>query len=160
MAILNRFSAILLYCDSTQSLASLVAPYCAILRDYLSDTPLLRAMGLLVSQHCQLGAIPPSPFSEHFPLGEHAKWSCDTPPKRGISTILARYPMKTRQMGATPPLCDTISKGYCAIGGVSRTGPLSWLLTSIGISSDAGPRVSESCDSRFCATKMGHRWIP
>ena len=28
------------------------APYCAILRDYLSDTHLLRAMGFSVSQHC------------------------------------------------------------------------------------------------------------
>ena len=37
----------------------LVAPYCAIPRDYLSDTPLLRAMGFLVSQHGQWGAIPP-----------------------------------------------------------------------------------------------------
>ena len=27
----------------------LVTPYCAIPRDYLSDTPLLRAMGFLVS---------------------------------------------------------------------------------------------------------------
>ena len=36
----------------------LVAPYCAIPRDYLSDTPPLRAMGFLVSQHGQLGAIP------------------------------------------------------------------------------------------------------
>ena len=40
----------------------LVAPYCAIPRDYLSDTPLLRAMGFLASQHGQLGAIPPPPF--------------------------------------------------------------------------------------------------
>ena len=47
----------------------------------------------------------PSPFSERFPCGEHAKWRCDTPPpKRGISAILAQYPMKTRQMGAIPPL--------------------------------------------------------
>ena len=36
----------------------LVAPHCAIPRDYLSDTPLLRAMGCLVSQHGQMGAIP------------------------------------------------------------------------------------------------------
>ena len=43
------------------------------------------------------------------------------PLKRGISAILARYPMKIRQMGAIPPLCDTISKGYCAIwGGISH----------------------------------------
>ena len=41
---------------------NLVAPYCAIPRDYLSDTPLLRAMGILVSQHGHLGAIPPPPF--------------------------------------------------------------------------------------------------
>ena len=41
---------------------ALVAPYCAIPRDYLSDTPLLRAMGFLVSQHGQLGAIPSPPF--------------------------------------------------------------------------------------------------
>ena len=34
-----------------------------------------------------------------------------------ISAILARYPMKTRQMGCDTPLCDTISKGYCAIWG-------------------------------------------
>ena len=46
----------------------------------------------------------PSAFSEHVPLGEHAKWRCDTPPlKRGISAILARYPMRTRQLGAIPP---------------------------------------------------------
>ena len=45
-----------------------------------------------------------SPFSERFPLGEHAKWRCDNPPlKRGISAIIARYPRKTRQMGAIPP---------------------------------------------------------
>ena len=67
-----------------QSLASLVAPYCAIPRDYLSDTPLLRAMGFSVSQHGQMGAIPPPPFSEHFPLGEHAKWRCETP-SEGVS---------------------------------------------------------------------------
>ena len=36
----------------------LVVPYWAIPRDYLSDTTLLRAMGFLVSQHGQLGAIP------------------------------------------------------------------------------------------------------
>ena len=38
--------------------SGLVAPYCAIPRDHLSDTPLLRAMGFLVSRHGQLGAIP------------------------------------------------------------------------------------------------------
>ena len=45
-----------------------------------------------------IGCDTPSPFSERFPLVEHAKWSrrCDTPPPltRGISAILARYPLK------------------------------------------------------------------
>ena len=52
------------------------APPQAPLEDYLSDTPPLRAMGCLVSQHDQLGAIPPA-LSEPFPLGEHG---CVTPP--------------------------------------------------------------------------------
>ena len=66
-----------------------------------------------------IGCDTPSPFSERFPLGEHAKWRCDTPPppKRGISAILAQYPMKTRQNACDTPLCDTISKGYCAVWG-------------------------------------------
>ena len=105
-----------------------MAPYCAIPRDYLSNTPLLRAMGFLVSQYSQLGAIPPPPFLSVSPLGEHAKGGCDTPPplQRGISAILARYPMKTRQMGAIPPSAILSRKvlrdmgGYLALGRVGR----------------------------------------
>ena len=99
------------------SFSSLVAPYCAIPRDYLSDSPVLRAVGFLVSQHGQLGAIPPPPFLSISPLESMQSGGAILPLKRGISAILARYPMKTRQMGAIPPLCDTISKGYCAIWG-------------------------------------------
>ena len=98
-----------------------MAPYCAIPRDYLSDTPLLRAMGFLVSQHGQLGAIPPPPFLTISPLQSTQNGGAIPPHKRGISAILARYPMKTKEMRAIPPLCDTISKGYCAIrGGISH----------------------------------------
>ena len=94
-----------------------MAPYCAIPRDYLSDTPALRAMGFLVSQHGQLGAIPPAPFLRVSPVESMRSGGAIPPLKRGISAILARYPVKTRQMGAIPPLCDTISKGDRAIGG-------------------------------------------
>ena len=60
----------------------------------------------------------PLPFSDRFPPLESMQSGGTIPlPKRGISAILARYPMKTRQIGAIPPLCDTISKGYCAIRG-------------------------------------------
>ena len=73
-----------------------------------------------------IGCDTPSPFSELFPPGGHAKWRCDTPPlKKGISAILARYPVKTRQMGAIPPSAILSRKGIARYGGVSRTGPLS-----------------------------------
>ena len=103
-----------------------MAPYCAIPRDYLSDTPLLRAMGFLGSQHGQLGAIPPPPFLSISPVESIRKAEARDPPqKRGISAILARYPMKTRQMGAIPPSAILSRKGIARYGGVSRTGPLS-----------------------------------
>ena len=103
-----------------------MAPYCAIPRDYLSDTPLLRAMGFSVSQHGQLGAIPPSsPFSERFPLGRACEVEVRYPPpplQRCISAILPRYPMKTRQMGAIPPPPAILSrKGIARYrGGISH----------------------------------------
>ena len=72
-----------------------------------------------------IGCDTPSLFSERFPLWEYAKWRCDTLPlKRGISAILARYPMKTRQLGAIPPSAILSRKGIARYGGVSRTGPL------------------------------------
>ena len=108
----------------TRWVMGLVAPYCAIPRDYLSDTPLLRAMGFLVSQHGQLGAIPPPPFLSVPPLRTREVEVRYPPLKRGISAILARYPMKTRQMGAIPPSAILSRKGIARYGGVSRTGPL------------------------------------
>ena len=67
--------------------AQLVAPYCAIPRDYLSDTPLLRAMGFWCLNMANWVRYP-LPFSERFPLGEHAKCRCDTPPQK---RYLQRY---------------------------------------------------------------------
>ena len=65
----------------------LVAPYCAIPRDYLSDTPLLRAMGFFCLNMANFVRYPPPPFLSVSPLGlgEHAKWRCDTPPSKGVS---------------------------------------------------------------------------
>ena len=54
-----------------------------------------------------------------------ANWVRYPPPlKRGISAILPRYPMKTRQMGAIPPCAILSRKGIARYGGVSRTGLL------------------------------------
>ena len=61
---------------------NLVAPYCAIPRDYLSDTPLLRG-----------GAIP-------------------LPPSTGVSQRYLRDTLwKTRQVGATPPSAMSGAQG-------------------------------------------------
>ena len=104
----------------------LVAPYCTIPRDYLSDTPSIARYGVSGVSTWQIGCDTPSPFSERFPFGEHAKWRCDTPlDRKGISAILARYSMKTRQMGAIPPSAilsrkgiasDMAGGGYLALG--------------------------------------------
>ena len=85
--------------------------------------PPIARYGVLLSQHGQLGAVPPPPFLSVSPPWRECEVEVRYPPplRRGISAILARYPMKTRQMGAIPPLCDTISKRYCAIwGGISH----------------------------------------
>ena len=64
----------------------LVAPYCAIPRDYLSDTPpAIARYGVFGVATWPIGCDTPSPFSENFALGEHAKWRCDTPPSKGVS---------------------------------------------------------------------------
>ena len=97
----------------------LMGPYCAIPRDYLSDNPPYNIYCALWGFWC---------LNMANWVREHAKWTCDTPPppKRGTSAILARYPMKTRQMGAIPPSAILSRKGIARYGGggVSRIGPL------------------------------------
>ena len=93
---------------------TLVAPYCAIPRDYLRDTPLLRAMGFLASQHGQLGAIPP-PFSEQFPPWRACEVEVRYPPQKVYLSDAGAIPYENKAKACDTPLCDTISKGYCAI---------------------------------------------
>ena len=107
----------------------LVAPYCAIPRDYLSDTPLLRAMGFLVSQHGQLGAIPPPPFLSISPLESMRRGGAIPPTPQGYLSRTRAIPYENKANGCDTPLCDTISKGYCAIwGGISH-----WAAKIIGL---------------------------
>ena len=104
--------------SSVFSLATLVAPYCAIPRDYLSDTLLLRAMGFLVSQHGQLGATPPPPFLGVSRLEYmRSRGAIPPPPEKGYLSNTFAIPVVNKANGCDTPLCDTISKGYCAIWG-------------------------------------------
>ena len=86
----------------------LVAP-----RDYLSDTPLACALWGLWCLKMANWVRYPLPRFWAFPLESMLSGGAiPPPPKRGISAILVRYPMKTRQMGAIPPSAILISKGY------------------------------------------------
>ena len=114
---------------------------CLLIGPVLRDTarlsrryPTLARYGVLVSQHGQLGAIPPPPFLGVSSL-ESMRSGCAIPPpphKRSISAILGRYHMKARLKGCDAPLCDTISKRYCAIWGASRIGALALSICVIG----------------------------
>ena len=96
----------------------LVAPYCAIPRNYLSDTPLL---GFLVSQDGKLGAIPPPLFLSVSPLESMRSGGAIPPPQKGYLSDTGAIPCENKQNACDTPLCDTISKGYCAIwGGISH----------------------------------------
>ena len=67
------------------------------------------------------GCDTPSSFSGRFPLGEHAKWRCDTPPQKGYLSDTCAIPHENKGNGCDTPLCDTSSKRYCAIrGGISH----------------------------------------
>ena len=88
--------------------------------------PPIARYGVFVASTWSIGCDTPSPFSEHFRLESMRSGGAIPPLKRGISAILARYPMKTRQMGAIPPSAILSRKRIARYGGVSRTGPLRW----------------------------------
>ena len=72
-----------------------------------------------------IGCDTPPPLSGRFPPWRACEVEVRYPPlKRGISAILARYPLKTRQKRAIPPSAILSRKGIARYGGVSRTGPL------------------------------------
>ena len=90
-----------------------------------SAIPPYRALwGFLMSQHGQLGAIPPPPFLSVSALESMRVWRCDTPPpeKGYLSDTCAIPHEETRQMGAIPPVRNYLEKvlrdmgGYLALG--------------------------------------------
>ena len=82
--------------------------------------PSPRAMGFLVSQHGQLGAIPPPPFLCVSPLESMRSGGAITPPQKGYLSDTGTIPYENKANGCNTPLCDTISKRYCAMGGLSH----------------------------------------
>ena len=99
----------------------LVAPYCAIPRDYLQRyPPSLRAVGFLVSRHGQLGAIPPPPFLSISPLESMQSGGAiplPPPPQKGYLSDTCAIPYENKAMGATPPSAILSRKGIARYGG-------------------------------------------
>ena len=108
------------YCDWLQSLSG------PVLRDTVRLSqryPHIARYGVSGVSTWPTGFDTPSPFSEPFPFGEHAKWRCDTPPppQKGYLSDTCAIPYEKKENACDTPLCDTISKGYCAIwGGISH----------------------------------------
>ena len=100
----------------------LAARYRAIPRDYLSDTPLLRAMpcsygGFGVSTWpIGCGSLPL--FWGFPPWGACEVEVRSPPPTKGVSQ--RRYPMKTRKTRAIPPSVIQSRKGMARYGGISH----------------------------------------
>ena len=66
-----------------------------------------------------IGCDTPSPFSERFPLWEHAKWRCDTPPQKGYLSDTCVIPYENKAKGcAIPPSAILSRKGIARYGGV------------------------------------------
>ena len=123
----------------------LVAPYCAIPRDYLSDTPLLRDMGFLVSQHGQWGAIPRPPFLSVSPLDSVWSGGAIPPPQKGYLSDTCAIPYENKANECDTPLRDTISKGYCAVwGGISH-----WAAKWPSEATRPGPTVKDACKLKW-----------
>ena len=118
-----------------------MAPYCAIPRDYLSDTPLLRAMGFLVSQHGQWGAIPPSPLFSAFPPWRAREVEARYPRTKGVSQRYLRDTLaKQGKWVRYPPLRYYLERVLRDRGGgVSRIGlPSTGVWVSLGFASVCG----------------------
>ena len=106
-----------------------VAPYCAM-REAISAIPpycALWGFWCLSMANSIIGCDVPSTFSEGFPLGEHAKWRCDTPPPptKGYLSDTCAISHENKANGCETPSAILSQKGIARYGGVSRTGPLS-----------------------------------
>ena len=105
---------------TSQKLLQKCALRCIRLFSVLAIPPSLRAMGFWCLNMANWVRYPLPPFLSRRACEVEVRYP---PLKRGISAILARYPTKTRQMGAIPPSAILSRKGIARYGWVSRAGP-------------------------------------
>ena len=58
-----------------------------------------------------IGCDTPSPFSERFPLGEHAEWRCDNPPP--LSSKCLSVSRRPRTVGSEVLMQDRLCRCTC-----------------------------------------------
>ena len=96
-------------------------------RDYLSDTPYCALWGFWCLNMANWVRYP-LPLLSAFPPWRACEVEVRYPPpptQKGYLSNTCAMPHENKANGCDTPLCGTISKRYCAIWGVSRTGPLS-----------------------------------
>ena len=98
-----------------------------------------------------IGCDTPSPFLSVSPWESVRSGGAIPPPplKRGISAIVARCPMKTRQKRAIPPSAILSRKGIARYGGVSHIGPLSGKFKELFAFSTTGLCAQSSVNHHF-----------
>ena len=100
-------------------------PHCNLSGPVLRDTarlsqwyPTIARYGVFGVSTWPIGCDTPSPFSECFPFGEHAKWRCDTPHK-GVSQRYLRDTLWKQGKWWPNPLWDDNSQTIHISAGVA-----------------------------------------
>ena len=113
-----------------------------------------------------IGAIPPPPFLSVSPLEYMRSRGAipPPPPQKGYLSDTCAIPYE-KANGCDTPLCDTISKGYCAIwGGISHwAAAAAFLIRGIKRTGQKfGPpdKYAESCQTltKILPNKMAENW--
>ena len=95
----------------------LVAPYCASHRETISAIPPYCALWGFWCLNMANWVRSPPLFSVFPPWGACEVEVRYPPPQKGYLSDTCAIPYKNKANGCDTPLCDTISKGYCVIGG-------------------------------------------
>ena len=105
-------------------MANDIGPSCKLSGPVLRDTarlsqryPPIARYGVFGVSTWPIGCDTPSPFSERFPFESMRSGGAIPPPQKGYLSDTGAIPYENKANGCDTPLCDTISKGYCAIGG-------------------------------------------
>ena len=100
-----------------------VAPYCAVLRDTatISAIPPYCAYEVFGVSTWPIGCDTPPPFLSVSPLESMRSGGAIPPAQMGYLSDTCAIPYENKAQRMRYPLCDTVSKRYCAIwGGISH----------------------------------------